>query len=253
MLVPHLVRYFDPPAGYPASSLGWARPAQGVEPDEGWLREMIQDEPLEQPGSVAGLYACGGYWVFVRMNDVGEGWLEPARVDVRTGPAPFSKKPDRPPINSTMPMRQLPLTEIFADLRSHYVEILESRVEAGPTDQEWDAAKLGSAEYRDALPRLLASEDASRLLGAPSRPRVGRPPLSDTFLREVAAAYLKAKKAGKPARAAVRDYATREIEHYSEKSAAPLSSVDRWIKAATERGFLEPTTTGRARSKPKGR
>ncbi len=274
MLDWRLIRYFDPDEHYALSDPPpWSRPMRGQEPDERELRWMILDallddegrfyiSPPEYPGTTAGLYSCGPYWVFVRMEDLGDGWLEPSRVDVRAYryPRPYAFQNDPPPINSTRPMRQLPLAQIFADLREHYAQLLKTRVAAAPIDAEIDEIPV-SEEWVEAVLQQHTAKDAVRRLETPVKGQLGRPRLSDEFLQGVADAYRKARK-GDPdklaetPRKAVKAYARQEMDDYANApgDSPTWSTVDRWIAEASTRGFLEPPPSkGKARGRPKGR
>lgn len=73
----------------------------------------------------------------------------------------------------------------------------------------------------------------------PARP--GRAPLSDELLRSVAEAYLRETAPGQE-RGALRRMA--------QEFGKPENTVNGWIKKARERGWLGPSTAGRAGAEP---
>lgn len=98
---------------------------------------------------------------------------------------------------------------------------------------------------------LLKSLNLATWLGRASKHVPGaqltleRPGLSKAFKKQVAVAYLRARREGKNTAEAVAQLGIGRGEHVDEE--APPSTVGRWIAAATDAGYLEPTTQGRKR------
>jgi hypothetical protein len=133
-------------------------------------------------GHAKALFLVGPYWVAIHLASDGGGPLELAQYRVSLLPTPTKPRPVRP----TSDTRRIPLHEMVLTTRRRYAERMRqfATMETGDEDPRLEAV-------------LVRMRDAARAhLDAPTRSRMGRPPLSSDDLFQTAEAYVLAERSG---------------------------------------------------------